>query len=84
MTRPDTVEVTITANETVRYSRTLKIPRTKFAEYEAMCERHQEKRVPDWEWERSFGDYLRPDQDAVHDGLEDLEISLVRAKATTP
>lgn len=73
------VEVTITATETVRYHRTLKIPRAKFEQYEAMVERHQEKRVPDCEWENAFGDYILPPHDcSVGDGLRDLEIELVK------
>lgn len=82
MSEDSMVEVTITAEETVRYRRTMKIPSAKFEEYEAMVEQHQKKCVPDIFWEAAFGDYLRPGQDDTHEGLEDLEISLVRPNRT--
>lgn len=74
----DTIKVKITAREVVRYERVLEIPKAKFAEYEAMCERHQETCVRDSEWERAFGDYLIGVCEPDRDGLTDLEIEKVK------
>ena len=74
----NTVKVRITAREVVRYERVMEIPKAKFAEYEAMCERHQEARVRDSEWEREFGDYLIGMVEPDGDGLTDLEIEKIK------
>lgn len=79
-TKPEMVEVCITATERIDHRRTLKIPRAMLDKYEAMCERHQKHRVPDHEWETAFGDYLIgiPGYEGSSRGLEDLEISVNR------
>ena len=75
---PDTIKVRITAREVVRYERVMELPTAKFAEYEAMCKRHQNGRVRDSEWENAFGDYLLGVVEPDGDGLTDLEIEKVK------
>ena len=76
----DLVEVCVTATEKIDHRRTLKIPRARLAEYEAMVERHQKKRVPDYEWEQAFGDYLLgvDGYEGSSRGLEDLTIDAIK------
>lgn len=74
-TKPETVEVIITAVETLRHRQRVKIPKAVYDRYEAMVEAGTYRGR---DFDDAFGDYLHPDTDASSDGVEDVEMTLAK------